>query len=99
EADALNGLGETLLADGHPDRAHAQHTAALGPAVLSGDRFGLARTRTGLGDACRASGEEDRAREHWELARSLYTELGVPEADDLGARLASLGASPGSRRG
>ncbi|WNV84516.1 tetratricopeptide repeat protein [Umezawaea sp. Da 62-37] len=96
EADALNGLGETSLADGHPDRAHARHTAALG---LAGDRFGLARTRTGLGDACLALGEEEHAREHWELARSLYAELGVPEADDLDARLASLGASPGSRRG
>ncbi|WP_245887134.1 ATP-binding protein [Umezawaea tangerina] len=95
EADALNGLGETSLAEGDPDRAHARHTTALGLATQSGDRFGLARTHTGLGDACHATGDEERAREHWDLARSLYTELGVPEADDLDARLASPGTSHG----
>jgi tetratricopeptide (TPR) repeat protein len=96
EVDALNGLGETSLDDGDPDRAHAEHTAAFRLATLAGDRYELARTHAGLGNAHHASGEEARAREHWELARSLYAELGVPEAGELEALLASPGAA---RRG
>ena len=34
-----------------------------------------------------ALGDEDRARDHYEQALALYTELGVPEADEVRAEL------------
>jgi len=36
----------------------------------------------------------DQARRHWRHALALYTDLGVPDADDVHARMASLGQVP-----
>jgi hypothetical protein len=35
---------------------------------------------------CRALGDEDQARRHWQDALAVYTELGVPEAGEVRAR-------------
>jgi hypothetical protein len=36
---------------------------------------------------CRALGDEDQARRHWQEALAIFTELGVPEAGEVRARL------------
>jgi hypothetical protein len=38
---------------------------------------------------CRAFGDEDQARRHRREALTIFTELGVPEADQVRARLAA----------
>jgi DNA-binding SARP family transcriptional activator/Tfp pilus assembly protein PilF len=89
EAEALNCLGEVLLATGQPHHAHARHTVALELLGQLGDKYQLARARDGLGHACQAIGEAVEARRHWQEALAVYTELGVPEADQVRAQLAT----------
>jgi tetratricopeptide (TPR) repeat protein len=86
QADAHNGLGETLHAAGRPEQARAQHHDALALASQIGDRYQQAR-------AHHASGDSDQARHHWQHALTIYTELGVPDADQVRAKLASLDAA------
>jgi len=94
EAEVLNGLGETLLADGQPGQARAQHAAALKAAGQVGDPYQLARAHAGLASACRAHGDLEMARRHWQQAHARYSELGVPEADNILAHLAALKDAP-----
>lgn len=90
EAKALNGVGETLHATGHPEQARSRHTAALTLAGQIGDRYEQARTHNGLAHTHHRTGELDRARHHWGHALALYTDLGVPDADDVRAHLTAL---------
>jgi tetratricopeptide (TPR) repeat protein len=89
EATALNSFGDTLLAAGSPGLARAQHQAALGPAVQADDRYERARAHDGIARTFAAT-EPDQARIHWKTALTLYTDLGVPEADRVHAVLAGL---------
>jgi tetratricopeptide (TPR) repeat protein len=91
EAEALNRMGETLHATGQSEQARAQHAAALALAVETGDRYQQARAHTGLARTRHAAGEHGLARQHWQHALTLYTDLGVPDADDVRAHLAALG--------
>jgi len=91
EAEALNRMGETLHATGQSEQARAQHAAALALAVETGDRYQQARAHTGLAHTRHAAGEHGLARQHWQHALTLYTDLGVPDADDVRAHLAALG--------
>ena len=91
EAEALNRMGETLHATGQSEQARAQHAAALALAVETGDRYQQARAHTGLAHTHHAAGEHGLARQHWQHALTLYTDLGVPDADDVRAHLAALG--------
>jgi len=91
EAEALNRMGETLHATGQSEQARAQHAAALALAVETGDRYQQARAHTGLAHTRHAAGEHGLARQHWRHALTLYTDLGVPDADDVRAHLAALG--------
>jgi DNA-binding SARP family transcriptional activator/Tfp pilus assembly protein PilF len=86
QADALNHLGEVFLGLGQPGRARAQHAAALDLAIQIGDRQQQARAHHGLGDA-HGSSDPGKAREHWREALSRYADLGLPEADEVRARL------------
>ncbi|HEX6522047.1 MAG TPA: BTAD domain-containing putative transcriptional regulator [Streptosporangiaceae bacterium] len=88
EALALNGLGEALLAVDQPGQASAGHAAALDLASRSGDRFEEARAHDGLGHAYRAAGDNEQAREHWQQALAIYTELSLPEAEQVHTQLA-----------
>jgi len=94
EAAALNGLGETLLADGRTGHARAQHSAALTIAEQIGDRYEQASAHNGLANAHHASGDTDRARHHWQQALALFAELDVPEADQVRAHLTGLDSPP-----
>jgi len=90
EARTLNGVGETLHATDQHDPAHAHHAAALTLATQIGDRYEQARAHDGLAHTQHATGGLDQARHHWRHALALYTDLGVPDADDLHARLVAL---------
>jgi DNA-binding SARP family transcriptional activator/tetratricopeptide (TPR) repeat protein len=89
EADALNSLGEVLIATGQLDGAHTRHAAAFELARPIGDKYQQARALGGLGSAYHAGGDQDQARRYWRQALSLFTELGVPEADEVRAHLAA----------
>jgi len=93
----LNGLGEAALAAGRPADALTHHAEACAIATDNGARDQQARARAGLGHAHRALGEPALAREHYQHALILYTELGVPEADQIRARLAELDPDRGIR--
>jgi len=91
EADTLNSVGENYYAIGRLGEAQRQHTTALDLAVEIGDRYEQARAHNGLAHIHYASGDEsDVARHHWREALTLYTDLGVPEADDVQAHLTAL---------
>ncbi len=86
EAWARNGLGEAACALGHAADALAHHTAAhaVATAIGAGDQH--ARAHAGLGDAHAELGDADRAREHYAHAVRQYTQLGMPEGEELRAR-------------
>jgi tetratricopeptide (TPR) repeat protein len=85
EAEALNYLGEVLLATARPGEAHIHYAAALATARQIGDKFERARSYHGLARAYQATGDSDQARHHWQ-ALVLYTGLGTPEADQIRAQ-------------
>ena len=90
EAYALNGVGEILYATDHPEQARAQHTAALTLTSQIGDRYQQARAHNGLARTHHATGDTDWARHHWHQALALYTDLSVPDVDDVHAHLTAL---------
>ncbi|MGH3754071.1 MAG: ATP-binding protein, partial [Pseudonocardiaceae bacterium] len=90
EATALNSLGETYHAVGQFDEARSQHTAALTLAAETDHRYEQARAHHGLAQTHHAAGDPDQARWHWREALTRYTDLGIPEADDVRAHLAAL---------
>jgi tetratricopeptide (TPR) repeat protein len=87
ETEALNTLGATLACMGQHDAALDRHRSALELARGSGERYEQARALAGIGDAQAASGDLAGAREHWQRALDGYVALGVPEADEVRARL------------
>ncbi|MGH3811473.1 MAG: tetratricopeptide repeat protein, partial [Pseudonocardiaceae bacterium] len=100
EAEALNDIAATCRAVGELHEADTQHNSALTLAVQIGDRYEQARAHDGLAHTHHATGDPDQARHHWQQALTRYTDLGVPEADDVRAHLAALahvldGDSPG----
>jgi tetratricopeptide (TPR) repeat protein len=96
-AEALNRLGEALLADGRPRDARAEQAAALGLASEIGDRLQQARAHDGLARTYQVMSDRDHARRHWEAALALYRGLGVPDADKVAAQLAAADDSPRER--
>lgn len=85
EVEALNGLGETLRACGQPAEAVSRHTAALELATGMGDRYEQARAHHGLAGCHHAAGDLAIAERHRRLALALYSDLRVPEADEVRA--------------
>ncbi len=87
---ALNGIGETHRAAGQLREARIQHTAALALATQIGDRYQQARAHNDLAHSHHTTGDPDQARHHWRHALALYTDLSVPDADDVQAHLNAL---------
>lgn len=87
QAETLNGLGEVLSATRRWPEALAHHTAALELADLGTVRHEQARAHDGLANAYHAISEPQEARRHWQQALDIYTDLGVPEADQVRDRL------------
>ena len=90
QSEARNNLGKALLAGGELDEAQAQHTTALTLAVEHGDLYEQGLAQDGLGSVFHATGEPDRAVHHWRQALVIFTRLGVPEREQVGAHLAVL---------
>jgi tetratricopeptide (TPR) repeat protein len=86
----LNSLGEALAGLGRPAGARERFTAALGIANEIGEQAEQARAHSGLALSYQAAGDGRRAATHWRSALARYDELGVPEADEVRARLAAL---------
>ncbi len=82
---AHSGLGEVMLSAGRPAAALSAYRQAL---ELACHVHAYARAHEGLGNAHHASGDLDPARYHWQKALGLYSDLGVPEADQIRVRLA-----------
>jgi tetratricopeptide (TPR) repeat protein len=93
EIHALNGLGEAAHTAGRPADALTHHTAAHTLAAENGEREQQARAHTGLGHAHHSLGDPARARHHYQEALALYTDLGLPEADQIRTHLNTLPAS------
>jgi hypothetical protein len=73
-----------------PGPARAHHHEALTLACQIGDRYEQARAHDGHGRAWHATGEHAQARPHWQQALTLYTDMSVPEAGQVRARLGDL---------
>ncbi|MDI5978263.1 tetratricopeptide repeat protein [Amycolatopsis magusensis] len=80
ESRVLNSLGSLASARGENTEAAAFFRDALQIALETGCIGDQAYAHHGLGEA---TGE----REHWERALALYAEMGVPEANEVRARL------------
>jgi tetratricopeptide (TPR) repeat protein/transcriptional regulator with XRE-family HTH domain len=91
-SEVRNGLGELLLATGQPHHARTEHATALELAGQIGDKYEQAHAHHGLGRACQALGDDNQARHHYQQALGLYTELGIPEAAQVRALLATMSA-------
>lgn len=80
ESRVLNSLGSLARARGETAEAAGFFRDALDIAAETGCVGDQADAHHGLGDT---TGE----RAHWESALALYAEMGVPEADEMRARL------------
>lgn len=98
EADALNGIGAILLATGRPDDARVHYDTALSLASQIGDLDQQARAHDGFGRARHMVGDLGGAHRHWQQALVLYTELDVPEADQVRAQLTATANGRGQGR-
>jgi len=87
EVSTVNSLGETLQALGRSREARERHEAALTKSRECGNRYEEARALTGIAEALRTAGDSESARRHWRAALAVYTEIDVPEADDVRLRL------------
>jgi tetratricopeptide (TPR) repeat protein len=100
EVCALNGLGEAALIAGRPADALTHHTSALThhtsalthhtSAADIANRDQQARAHTGLGHAHHTLNDLARARQHYQHALTLYTDLGMPDADQIRAHLTTI---------
>ncbi len=86
----LNGLGEAARSTAHPATALQHHAIALATAEATGVRDQQARAHAGLAQAHALLGDPATARTHYEQALALYTELELPDRQEIRDRLATL---------
>jgi tetratricopeptide (TPR) repeat protein len=84
---ALTDLGEVQLAAGDAGAATKSFQAALELADQTGDPYYSARALAGAAAALHAAGDAAGARERWQQALDRYADMGLPEADEVRARL------------
>ena len=87
EAAAWDSLGYINHRRGWHPAAIRYYESALGLFREAGDRYHQADTLTHLGDAYRDSHEPLRARDAWNEALRLFSELSHPDASKLRTRL------------
>ena len=90
QAWAFNGLGEAARLAGSPADALRSHSQALGIALQVGSRDQQARAHAGVGHAHRSLSNLDLARSHYEQAYVIYTELGIPDAEEMRSHLSDV---------
>jgi len=91
EMGALNSLGVAQRTLGQLDDAAARHNQALSLAQRVGDRIEVARAVDGLGTVARLAGNGNDAHAFWTEALAIYTDIGVPQAAEVRAKLSALG--------
>ena len=92
ETETLGTLADTLHDMGQTGPALARFRAALALASKAGDRFEQARALDGIARALAGAGQHGQAREHWLRALAIFSDLGVPEAGQVRARLVGYAA-------
>ncbi|MGW6565820.1 AfsR/SARP family transcriptional regulator [Streptomyces sp. NPDC054975] len=90
EAESLNALAEAARSMGDLDRAVAEHDAALILAREFSYRPEEARAHDGLAHVHRDLGRVDLAHDHARQALDLYTDLAVPEAEEIRTLITEL---------
>jgi tetratricopeptide (TPR) repeat protein len=98
ETKTLNTLGETAYAMADPRTALERHRAALALARKTEDRYQHANALNGVATALQTLGHTGAAHRHWTEALAIYTELSLPDAAAVRARMGADGAAPGSYR-
>jgi DNA-binding SARP family transcriptional activator/Tfp pilus assembly protein PilF/DNA-binding XRE family transcriptional regulator len=87
EYEVLIDLAAAHRAAGDLDTAHGLLGTGLAQAAEARDQYQEARALDGLARVHHCAGRADAARDHWQRAYALFTELGTPEADQVRARL------------
>jgi len=88
ETLTLRSLAEGLHATGEPAAARAELGTALRLAAETGNTYQQASVHRDLAESHHAAFQDEQARHHWQLAFTLYTQLGAPEADQVRGQLA-----------
>jgi len=89
--ELLGRWGDTLLARDRPKAALRAYRRALAKNTMNGNRYQQARAHHGIARSLSSLGVPDAAGPHRDRALALYTELGVPEADDVRAEDVGVG--------
>ncbi len=84
-AICLANLAETYALRGDHRRAVDRYRQAIAQHVLAGNDYGRARTLMNLGRSLAFLGEPDQARDCWRRARTVFEELGDPQAEEASA--------------
>ncbi|MEU0883894.1 BTAD domain-containing putative transcriptional regulator [Lentzea sp. NPDC005914] len=82
-------MAEVQLGQGQFEAARTAARTTLALSREIGSRYHEAGSLALIGDAAHELGAEDAA-DHWELALTIYDELGVPEADEVRAKLQAV---------
>jgi tetratricopeptide (TPR) repeat protein len=90
EIQILDTLGRAEFAHDDLEAAGDHHRRQLALAGDLGDRYNQARAHDGIAQCMARTRKTAQARQHWELSRELYAELGNPAASDIDSLLAEL---------
>jgi DNA-binding SARP family transcriptional activator/tetratricopeptide (TPR) repeat protein len=94
EADIWDSLGYAHHHLGEYAESAACYQRALGLYREIGDRWAQAETLGHIGDTRQAAGQPNGARAAWEEALAIFDNLHHPDAGQIRAKLAGLGAEP-----
>ena len=97
EALFLNGLARVTLAQGDREEAESLHRRAYAIAVRARVRPEQGRALDGIA-RCVVDDRPEAARQHWEQALAIFSQMGVPERFEVDRRLAELGSPAAPRR-
>jgi DNA-binding SARP family transcriptional activator/tetratricopeptide (TPR) repeat protein len=83
----LRALAEALHGIGQPAEARAELQAACLLASETGNTYQQASAHRELAESHHRAGNHEQAQRNWQQALDLYTQLGVPEADQVRSRI------------
>jgi tetratricopeptide (TPR) repeat protein/transcriptional regulator with XRE-family HTH domain len=90
QISTLRKLAESLHGVDQAHAARAELETAIRLAAETGDTYHQAGAHRDLAESHYSADQDAQARHHWQQALALYTELGVPEAAEVRARLTDL---------
>src|SRR5690606_21780470 len=91
--ESLLALGRTMIAAERPVDALPLLEQALQLARELEQPYDVASAAESIGDSLHQLGRDDEARKRWSEAIETFASSGVPQADELRARVARLGES------